>query len=305
MMTRPNFLAKGTLMAALDDFSDITQRDQPLAPFTHLKLGGPAEYLVQPRTRDELAAVILRCYQERLPLRVLGSGCNLLVRDEGVRGVVLRLTESGFTKVEVKGKIATAGAGAAVSALISETVRHGLAGLETLVGIRGTVGGALRTNAGDRGSDIGQFVRSVEVLDSRGQVQLRDREEMHFGPHSSTLDDPVLLSATFALEPDDPDLLVKRMRKAWIARKARQPFSFQAAGRVFQDPAGLSAAGLIEQAGLARTQVGGAEVSDRDANSIVVQAGATARDVLRLIDLLRSRVRERFHVDLELEIAVW
>ncbi|HEY1860667.1 MAG TPA: FAD-binding protein, partial [Gemmataceae bacterium] len=179
-------------MAALDDFSDITQRDQPLAPFTHLKLGGPAEYLVQPRTRDELAAVILRCYQERLPLRVLGSGCNLLVRDEGVRGVVLRLTESGFTKVEVKGKIATAGAGAAVSALISETVRHGLAGLETLVGIRGTVGGALRTNAGDRGSDIGQFVRSVEVLDSRGQVQLRDREEMRFGPHSSNLDDPVL-----------------------------------------------------------------------------------------------------------------
>jgi UDP-N-acetylmuramate dehydrogenase len=292
-------------MAALDEFADITQPNQPLAPFTHLKLGGPAEFLVQPRTRDELAAVVRRCFEAKIPLRLLGSGCNLLVRDEGVRGVVLRLIDAAFTKVEVKGKLATAGAGAAVSALISEAARHGLAGLETLVGIRGTVGGALRTNAGDRGGDIGQFVRSVEVLDRRGQVQVRDREELQFGPHTSNLDDPVLLSATFALEPDDPDLLVKRMRRAWIARKARQPFSFQAAGRIFQDPPGLSAAGLIEQAGLIRTQVGGAEVSDRDANSVVVQAGATARDVLRLIDLLRSRVRERFHVELELEIAVW
>jgi UDP-N-acetylmuramate dehydrogenase len=292
-------------MAALDEFADIAQANQPLAPFTHLKLGGPAEYLVQPRTRAELSAVVRRCFQERLPLRVLGSGCNLLVRDEGVPGVVLRLADAAFTTVEVKGKLATAGAGAAVSALISETARHGLAGLETLVGIRGTVGGALRTNAGDRGGDIGQFVRSVEILDSRGDVQVRDREELRFAPHSSNLDDPVLLTATFALEPDDPDLLVKRMRKAWIARKARQPFSFQAAGRLFQDPPGLSAAGLIEQAGLARTHVGGAEISDRDANCVVVHPGATARDVLRLIDLLRSRVQERFHVELELEIAVW
>jgi UDP-N-acetylmuramate dehydrogenase len=292
-------------MHALDEFADIMQREQPLAPFTYLKVGGPAEYLVQPRSRDELAAVIRRCSKEKLPLRVLGSGCNLLVRDEGVRGVVLRLTEPAFTQVEVKGKLATGGAGAAVSALISEAARHGLAGLETLIGIRGTVGGALRTNAGDRGGDIGQFVRSVEVLDNHGDIQVRDREELHFGPHRSNLDDPVLLTATFALEPDDPDLLVKRMRKAWIARKARQPFSFQAAGRIFQDPPGLNAAALIEQAGLARTRVGGAEVSDRDTNSIVVQPGASARDVLRLIDLLRSRVRERFHVELELEIAVW
>jgi UDP-N-acetylmuramate dehydrogenase len=292
-------------MAAFDDFAEFTQREQPLAPFTYLKVGGPAEFLVQPRSRDELAAVVRRCFQQKVPLRVLGSGCNLLVRDEGVRGVVLRLAEPAFTHVEVKGKLVSGGAGASVSALISEAARHGLAGLETLIGIRGTVGGALRTNAGDRGGDIGQFVRSVEVLDNQGEIQLRDREEMHFGPHRSNLDDPVLLTATFALEPDDPDLLVKRMRKAWIARKARQPFSFQAAERIFQDPPGLSAAALIEQAGLSRTHVGGAEVSDRDANSVVVHPGATSRDVLRLFDLLRSRVRERFHVELDLEIAVW
>jgi UDP-N-acetylmuramate dehydrogenase len=113
------------------------------------------------------------------------------------------------------------------------------------------------------------------------------------------------LSAEFELEPDAPGDIVKRMRKAWIQRKASQPFSFQAAARIFKDPRGLSAAALIEQAGLAGTRVGGAEVSDRDANFFVADPGTSARDVLRLIDLVRSRVQERFHVELELEISVW
>jgi UDP-N-acetylmuramate dehydrogenase len=148
---------------------------------------------------------------------VLGSGCNMLVRDEGVGGVVLRLSEPAFTQIAVEGNRVRSGCGGAVSALISQAARHGLAGLETLIGIPGTVGGALRTNAGDRGNDIGQFVRSVEVMDSQGNVL----------------------------------------------------------------------------------------VSDRDANYIVVQPGASARDVLRLMDLMRSRVKERFNVDLEREITVW
>src|SRR5439155_17572400 len=139
------------------------------------------------------------------------------------------------------------------------------AGLETLVGIPGTVGGALRTNAGDRSGDAGQFVRRVEVLDSRGAVHGRERDELHFADRWSDLDDPVLLTADFELEPGHPDALVKRMRKAWIQRKANQPLSFQAAGRVFKDPKGLSAAALIEQAGLAKTRVGCAEVSERNA----------------------------------------
>jgi UDP-N-acetylmuramate dehydrogenase len=292
-------------MAGLDAFAEIVQANASLAPYTHLKLGGPAEYLAQPRSREELAAVVGHCFAQRLPLRVLGSGCNLLVRDEGVKGLVLRLNDPFFAKVEVHGKEVTAGAGAAVSALISESVRHGLGGLEMLVGIKGTVGGALRCNAGDRGGDIGQFVRRVEVLDLRGKVQVRERDELRFGPHKSNLDDPVLLSATFGLENDDPSILVKRMRRAWIHRKAHQPLSFQAANRIFQDPPGFTAAALIDQAGLARTQVGGAEVSDRDPNAIVVHPGATARDVLRLIDMVRSRVQEQFKIELALEITIW
>ena len=175
----------------------------------------------------------------------------------------------------------------------------------SLVGIPGSVGGALRCNAGDRYGDIGQFVRQVEVMDSSGNTQIRDRDELRFGENASNLDDPVLLTAWFQLESDSTDAIVKRMRKAWIARKASQPLSFQASARIFKNPRGLSAAALIEQTGLTRMRVGGAEVSDRDSNYFIVHSGASTRDVLRLIDLVRSRVQERFNVTLEQEIAVW
>lgn len=293
------------VMALADEFADFIKRNEPLAPYTYLRLGGPAEMLVQPRTRDELSRFVRRCFEERVPLRVLGGGCNLLVRDEGARGAVLRLVEPPFTQITVDGRKVRTGTGAALSSLISHAARQGLAGLEALVGIPGTVGGALRFNAGDRSGDIGQFVRQVEVMDSSGAVQVRDRDELRFGEHASNLDDPVLLAVEFALEPDAPDAIVKRMRRAWIVRKASQPLSFHAAGRIFKNPRGLSAAALIEQAVAARTRVGGAEVSDRDANYIVVHAGASSRDVLRLIDLVRSKVQERFSIQLEQELTVW
>ncbi len=293
-------------MPGLDDFADIVKRNEPLAPYTYFKLGGPAEALVQPRSRDELAAVLRCCAEQKIPLRVLGGGCNVLVRDEGMRGVVLRLSDPAFATIRVEGKRVTAGTGAALAALISESARHSLAGLESLVGIPGTVGGALRSNAGDRSGEIGQFVRRVEVMDERGQVDVRERDELRFAYRWSNLDDPVLLTVEFELESDAADAIVKRMRKAWIQRKASQPLSFQAAGRIFKNPRGLSAATLIEQADLAKPpRVGGAEISDRNANFIITQPGASARDVLGLINLVRSRVKEKFSVDLELEIAVW
>jgi len=293
------------LASRLQDLADIVKPREPLAPYTFLKVGGPAEVLVQPRSAAELSEVVRRCGAHNLPLRVLGSGCGILVRDEGVRTVVLRLQAPEFQQVTVQGTRLRAGGGAALSALISAAARHGLAGLETLVGTPGTVGGALRRNVGDRAAEIGQFVRLVEVMDGKGQVQVRERDELRFGYRSSNLDDPVIVAGEFELEPEAAAALVKRMRKAWIQRKARQPFSFQAAGRIFKNPRGLSAAALIEQAGLAGTRVGSAEVSDRDTSCVVCEPGASARDVLRLIDLIRSRVQEQFHVELELDISIW
>ncbi|MBY0522161.1 MAG: UDP-N-acetylmuramate dehydrogenase [Gemmataceae bacterium] len=292
-------------MPGLEDFAEFVKVNEPLAPHTYFKLGGPADFLAQPRSRAELAAVVKRCYQDGIALHVLGGGCNVLVREEGVRGAVLRLSEPAFTEIRVTDRRVNAGTGATLSAVISSAARHGLAGFESLVGIPGNVGGALRCNAGDRSGEIGQYVRSVEVMDERGEVYTRQRDELRFADRTSNLDDPVILGAEFELDPDDAEAIVKRMRRAWIQRKASQPLTFQAAGRIFKNPRGLNAAQLIEQAGMVKTRVGGAEVSDRNANFIVAHAGATPRDVRRLIDLVRTRVKERFSVDLELEIAVW
>jgi UDP-N-acetylmuramate dehydrogenase len=292
-------------MHGLENFAEIIQSNEPLAPYTYLKVGGPAEMLVKPRSRDELAGVVKACTQKQIPLRVLGGGCNVVVPDEGVKGVVLRLNAPMFTEIKVEGRRVRAGAGALLSALISQAAQHALGGLELLVGIPGTVGGAVRCNAGERSNEIGRFVARVEVMDASGKVQVRERDDLSFAAGWSNIDDPVLLSVEFELESDSAEAIVKHMRKAWIQRKARQPLSFQASARVFRNPKALSAASLIEQAGLSKMKVGGAEISDRDAAFIVTNTGATARDVLRLIDLVRSRVRERFNVELELEITVW
>ena len=292
-------------MHALHEFNDIVKAEEPLAPFTCLKVGGPAEFFVLPRSVQELTAVIQRCAQKKVPMRVLGGGCNILVPDEGVRGVVLRLAEPAFSQLQVEGRKLRAGAGAPLSALISQAARSALAGLETLVGIPGSVGGAVRCNAGDRAGEIGQWVRSVQVIDAQGAQQVREREELRFDDAGCNLEDPVLVAVEFELDADRPEAIYKRMLKAWIQRKASQPLSFQAAGRIFKNPRGQTAAKLIEQVGLSKTRVGGAEVSERDGNFIVAYPGASARDITRLIDLVRARVQERFNVELELEIALW
>lgn len=292
-------------MGLRDDFAEIIQREQPLAAFTHLRIGGPAEYLVTPRSREELAGVVRACTAEKVPLKLLGVGTNLLVRDEGVRGAVVRLTEPCFTETKVEGNRLRAGGGATLSSVIAEAARNGLAGFETLVGITATIGGALRCNAGDRAGEMADHVKRVEVMDERGQVLMRDRNELHFGEHTSDIEDPVVLSVEFALMKDAPEAIVRRLRRAWINRKAQQPFSFQAAVRMFKDPRGYQAAALVEKAGLGKTRVGGAEVSERNGNYLVASPGATSADVLQLIDQVQKRVREVNGVALERELTVW
>ena len=292
-------------MTSLADFSEITRRDEPLAPYTWMKIGGPAQFLIQPRTPEELVQVVKACDQVEAPLKLLGGGSNLLVRDAGVGGVVLRIYGEPFAKVEVQGDVVRAGAGAMLTTVISHTVNAGLAGMETLVGIPGTVGGALHGNAGGRIGDIGQFVESVTALTMTGEVVTRNQDELSFGYRESNLDDLIILEATFRLQPDDPDEITRHMRKLWISKKATQPYSFQSAGCVFKNPRGMSAGLLIDQAGLRGTRIGGAEISDRHANFIVSHPGASSADVQRLIDLARSKVAEQFGVDLELEIEVW
>ncbi len=292
-------------MSWLDDFDAFVRRDQPLAERNWLGLGGRAEFLAEPRSEDELAALVARCRQEDLPVRLLGGGSNVLIRDEGVPGVVIQLAAPAFCEIRCTAGGVVAGGGAKLGHVVSTSVREGLAGFESLVGIPGTVGGALHGNAGGHGGDIGQWTWQATVMTRGGEIVGRSRQEMVFAYRKSSLDELAILQAEFRLEEDDPAELTKRMQKQWIIKKAEQPMAHQNAGCIFKNPRGMSAGMLIDQAGLKGTRVGGAEVSERHANFIVAEQGTNARDVERLIELVKSRVAERLGVELELEIEIW
>ncbi len=292
-------------MPLLDNFSDITTRDEPLAPLTWLKIGGPAQFFVRPRSFDELSLVLRRCHDEQVPVHLLGGGSNLLVRDVGVSGAVIQLAAPEFCKIEINGTHVRAGAGASLSHVISHTVKAGLAGLDVLVGIPGTLGGALRGNAGGRSGDIGQHVRSVRTIGTDGTVTVRKEDELTFAYRESSLVNVTILEAEFELHAEDPEEITRRMRTLWIAKKATQPLTFQSAGCIFKNPRGMSAGLLIDRAGLKGVRIGNVEISDRHANFIVSHPGASSEDVMRLIDMARSKVAEQFGVDLEVEIEIW
>lgn len=289
----------------LEAFADIVRSDVSLAPETWLQVGGPAQYVVEPRSIDELHAVVLWARDEDVPIRILGGGSNLLVRDTGVPGVVVRLTHGSFREVDVEGVQMTAGAGALLSHAVSTSVAAGLAGLEMLVGIPGTVGGAVRGNAGSKAGEIGAVISAVDVMTASGERFTRVGDELSFAYRSSSVNELVILNATFSLREEPIDEIAKRMRSQWVQRKATQPYGFQSAGCIFKNPRGLSAGDLIDKAGLKGTRVGNAEVSDRHANFIVTEDGATSDDVIKLIELIRSRVHEAHGIDLEVEVVQW
>jgi UDP-N-acetylmuramate dehydrogenase len=171
--------------------------------------------------------------------------------------------------------------------------------------VPGTLGGALHGNAGTHGGDVGQWAVAATVVSINGEVHERGRDDLVFGYRESSLDELVILEASFQLEEDDPRELARRMQKQWIVKKASQPMGHQCAGCVFKNPRGANAGELIEQAGLKGTRIGGAVVSDRHANFIIAEPESTSQDVLRLIELVRSQVRDRLEVDLELELEIW
>jgi UDP-N-acetylmuramate dehydrogenase len=283
----------------------FVKRAEPLAPHTWFGLGGPAQFFAEPTNTEELETVVRRAREQGLPIRLLGGGSNILVRDEGASGVIVRLSAPAFTDITIDGRTVSAGGGAKLGHAISTSVREGLAGLETLVGIPGSIGGALRGNAGSHGGDIGQWTLQATVMTRDGAIQQRSREDIVFGYRESSLDELAILGAKFQLEQDDPAELTKRMQKQWIVKKASQPLSHQSAGCIFKNPRGMSAGMLIDQAGLKNTRIGQAEVSDRHANFIVVDQGATTADVLQLIDLVRERIYDRLGIELETEIEIW
>jgi len=292
-------------MVSFKGFEKIVRQNEPLAMHTWFQLGGPAEFFAEPENPDQLVALMERCREQDVPVRVLGQGSNILVRDEGVPGMVIRLSAPAFAEIKVEGCNVTAGSGALLGRVVTTSVYNGLGGLEGLVGIPGTVGGAVHGNAGTNVGDIGQWLTSVTVLSDAGGIIERQRDEIFFGYRQTSISEPVILEARFQLVEDDPHELARRMQKHWIVKKASQPMGHQCAGSVFKNPRGATAAELIEAAGLKGTRIGGAVVSERHTNFIIAEPECTSQDVLRLIELVRSQVRDRMGVQLELELEIW
>ncbi len=287
------------------DFADRTECDAPLAPLTWFRLGGPARYLVSPRDARELARLRLIALEERVPFHVLGRGANVLVCDEGVPGIVVRLHAGAFSQMRFDGVAVIAGAGVDLMRLSPACCERGMGGLEGLAGIPSSVGGAVKMNAGGRFGEFGDVVRRVTVLTRDGVVEVRDRDELGFAYRRSNLHGAIVLSVELELIRDDPKKLRKRYHEVWARKQASQPLARNSAGCIFRNPPGFSAGALIDQAGLKGRSRGGARVSRRHANFIVTDAGARVADVLRLVDDVRDRVRELFDIELELEVDVW
>jgi UDP-N-acetylmuramate dehydrogenase len=292
-------------MGLLSGFEHFAREGEPLAPYTWFRLGGAAQFFAEPTTVEELATLIHRCHEAEASVRLLGGGSNILVRETGVTGVVIHLAAPAFCQIAVKKPQVTAGGGAKLGHVLTAAVREGLGGLEPLTGIPGTVGGALHSNACTHGGDIGQWTAGVTLMNRKGEIVSRTRHELQFAYRQSNLDDALILDVQFALDPEDPQELTKRLQKQWITKKAHQPLGGQHTGYIFKDPPGGSAARLIEDAGLKGARSGKAQVSDRNANFIEVEGGAASDDVVRLIDHLREQVARRLGVTLDVALEIW
>ena len=279
-------------------------QNEPLARRTTLRVGGPADLYVEPASEGELAEV-LRCATERgCPVLVLGRGSNLLIRDGGVRGVVICLAHPAFSQVKVTGRQLRCGAGAKLKT-VATTARHReLGGLEFMEGIPGSVGGALRMNAGAMGSWVFAVTRRVRLMSYGGQIAELTPTELRFEYRGCpALATQIALEALFEGTPEAPATIRQRLDAFSARRWESQPHQ-PSAGCIFKNPSTIPAGKLIDELGLKGARVGGAVVSEVHANFIINEGGATARDVLGLIDVIRQRAQSARGIDLHPEIMV-
>jgi len=280
--------------------------EQPLGPMTTWRIGGPAELLATPADADDAVRAVAWAHGCEVPWRVLGNGSNLLVRDEGVRGLVLRIRKV-VDAIEIAGPRILAGAGASFPALANAAAARGLAGIEFGAGIPGSVGGAVVMNAGWHAFEIGNVIDRVSYLEADGTVVDYPRDACRFGYRMSVFRGRrgIVLSATLTLTPDDPAAVKERLQRFAESRKATQPTELPSCGSVFLKPEGDFAGRLIEAAGLKGRSIGGIQVSEKHANFFVNVGGGTAKDALSLVELVEREVHAKFGVTLTREFEVW
>lgn len=280
-------------------------KDEPLSRHTTMKIGGPADILVEPKDVNSLEKVMKIIRQEKITWRAIGRGSNLLVDDDGVEGVVIKVGK-GLNHLIVDDNIVTVGAGYPIVPLATTMSKQGLSGLEFAGGIPGSVGGAVYMNAGAHGSDISQVLKKARVLFEDGRLEWLTNEELGYSYRTSILQNSkaVCIEAVLELKRGNPDLITKDMQEFKDHRHRTQPYDKPCAGSIFRNPLPNHAGRLIEEAGLKGYQLGGAQVSDLHANFIINAGGGKAQDVLDLIRFVQKTIHEKYGVDLHTEIEM-
>jgi len=275
----------------------------PLGPLMHLRIGGPADWFLEPFAEEDVALVVRVCRDEDVPLRVLGGGSNVVVADTGVRGAVVHL--GNLNRIVRDGNRITAGAGVTLPSLLRATKEVGLAGLEKLTGIPAMVGGAVAMNAGTRDGETFEHLVSLTTVDRDGEIVVHGRDGFAATYRDGGLRDAIVLHATFELVPDDPKAIFERFSASLKKRNATQPVTCRSVGCVFRNPAGDAAGRLVEAAGCKGLRAGGIEVSGLHANYFVNDGSGSAADFVALMDQVRARVRAAFGVELAPEVKFW
>ena len=296
-------------MALQDIFAGCTQRPlllaEPMTKHTSFHIGGPAELMAQPQSEAELQSLLLKAAEAAVPVTLVGNGSNLLVRDKGIRGLVIKLG-SMLRDIKVSGNVLTFGSGVSLAQASKKAAELGLSGMEFAVGIPGSIGGAVYMNAGAYDGEMSKVVKSVRVMDAAGEVSELSAGELDFGYRHSALQvsDKIVTSVTVELAAGDKQAIAEKMADFSNRRITKQPLELPSAGSMFKRPPGYFAGTLIDQTGLKGYTVGGAQVSTKHAGFVVNIGGATAADVLQLISDVQAKVFAAHGVHLEPEVLV-
>ena len=293
-------------MISIDDirrfFRGNIALGEPLSKYTSFLIGGPADYFLEPEDKNDVVSIVSYLQEQGIPFMVIGKGSNMLISDDGIRGAVINF-EHGLTGMRVEGDLILVEAGVPLARFVEFCVQRGYRGVEMLPGIPGTLGGAIMMNAGAYGGEISDHIVEIEVLRGNRIVKVK-KEDAGFLYRGSGFKGDVILSASFLLPAGDKEEVIKLRRELLIKRNRSQPVNFPNSGSMFKNPPGTFAAKLIEGAGLKGERHGKAQISERHANFIVNLGGATASDVLALIELARRMVLEKFGISLELEVKL-
>ena len=287
-----------------NETASLCLMNESLKKHTTYGIGGPADLMIFPKSKQDLIKVIEIINENKIQLTILGSGSNVLVSDNGIRGAVISLKNS-LKQIEVDDNILYAECGTMLGKIVKHAVKNNLIGLENLNGVPGTLGGALIMNAGAWGGEISENLIHVEVINSKSEIQKIQKKDLNFSYRQSSFNkDDILLSAKFNLKKADKDIIKENFIEAQSGRKKSQPLNKRSAGSLFKNPKNNSAGKLLDEAGLKGFSIGDAKISEKHANFFINDGDATSKDMLMLIKKAHKEVKDKFNVNLSLEVKL-